>query len=150
MKAGDRLRACDPCIIENDGKPDLTVGCIYTVRGVDNEDKTFFIIDDDEEEHWFDIEGMSTFFEFVVDKSAADEAKELVEKYKPYVYPYIGSSYMTGDEYPEQILKYAKQCAIIAVQEILAVANLMDGGFSFEKEIEYWQQVLNEIPNVEI
>jgi len=35
--------------------------------------------------------------------------------------------------------------ALISVDEIIKLANLMDGGFSFEKEIEFWKQVKQEI-----
>ena len=40
---------------------------------------------------------------------------------------------------------YSQRCASIAVDEILNQLNVMDGGFSFEKEIEFWQQVKQEI-----
>lgn len=56
---------------------------------------------------------------------AQEKAKELVEKYKPYVYPYIGSSFMTGDEFPEQILRYAKQCALISVDGMREIVSTM-------------------------
>jgi hypothetical protein len=70
---------------------------------------------------------------------AKDKAKELVEKFKPYMYPYVGSSYLTGDEFPEQILRYAKQCALIAVDEILQT-NLLD-----HQTHDYWHKVKPEI-----
>jgi len=35
--------------------------------------------------------------------------------------------------------------ALISVDEIIKLANLMDGGFSFEKEIEFWNEVKQEI-----
>jgi len=70
------------------------------------------------------------------------KAEELVNKYKPYVYPYVGSSYMTGDEYPEQISRYAKTCALIAVDEILKVASFYN---DTQAEVTYWQEVKQEI-----
>ena len=70
------------------------------------------------------------------------KAEELVNKYKPYVYPYVGSSYMTGDEYPEQISRYAKACALIAVDEILKVASFYN---DTQAEVTYWQEVKKEI-----
>jgi len=70
------------------------------------------------------------------------KADELVNKYKPYVYPYLGSSYMTGDEYPEQILNYGKICALIAVDEILKVASFYN---DTQAEVTYWQEVKQEI-----
>jgi hypothetical protein len=71
-----------------------------------------------------------------------EKAEELVNKYKPYVYPYVGSSYLTGDEYPEQILSYAKKCASIAVDEILSL-------FVHEcADTIYWTEVKQEIENL--
>ena len=35
--------------------------------------------------------------------------------------------------------------ALITVDECVKLANLMDGGFSFDKEIEYWNEVKQEI-----
>ena len=74
-----------------------------------------------------------------------ERAEELVNKYKPYVYPYVGSSYLTGDEYPEQILSYAKKCALIAVDEILKVASFYNDS---QAEVTYWQEVKQEIENL--
>ena len=72
-----------------------------------------------------------------------ERAEELVNKYKPYVYPYVGSSYLTGDEYPEQILSYAKKCASISVDEILSL-------FVHEcADTRYWTEVKKEIENYE-
>jgi len=39
----------------------------------------------------------------------------------------------------------AKKSALICADECIKLANLMDGGFSFEKEIEFWKQVKVEI-----
>jgi hypothetical protein len=39
----------------------------------------------------------------------------------------------------------AKQSALICADECIKLANLMDGGFSFEKEIEFWEQVKVEL-----
>ncbi len=66
---------------------------------------------------------------------AKDKAKELVDKYRTYIrmadkYGYI----LSEDE-----IYLAKQCALIAVDEIL---NLDD--FSIEGR-EYWQEVKQEI-----
>ena len=74
-----------------------------------------------------------------------EKAEELVDKYKPFVYPYVGSSYLTGDEYPEQILNYAKQCALIAVDEILNLASFYN---DTQGEVTYWTEVKQEIKNI--
>jgi hypothetical protein len=39
----------------------------------------------------------------------------------------------------------AKECALICVDECIKMANIMDGGFSFEKEINFWEQVKSEL-----
>ena len=72
-----------------------------------------------------------------------EKAEELLNKYKPYVYPYVGSSFMTGDEYPEQILSYAKICALIAVDEIL------DLFLEESRHTRYWEDVIKEIKSYE-
>ena len=51
---------------------------------------------------------------------------------------------MDYDELKEERLK-AKKSAIICADECIKLANLMDGGFSFEKEIEFWKQVKVEV-----
>ena len=38
-----------------------------------------------------------------------------------------------------------KDCVDIVCNEVLKLANLMDGGFSFEKEIQYWKEVKREV-----
>jgi hypothetical protein len=79
-----------------------------------------------------------------------EKAEELVDKYKPFVYPYVGSSYLTGDEYPEQILNYAKQCALIAVDEINNDYSYMQNvrnanSNQIHSRRVYWQEVKQEI-----
>lgn len=76
--------------------------------------------------------------------TAQDKAKELVKKYEDYVCGYIGSSMLTNTEYPEQILKHAKECAIIAIEEILKELESIDDGQT-SIPYEYWEQVKNEI-----
>ena len=73
---------------------------------------------------------------------AKDKAIELVEKYKPMVNGYVGSSMLTNTEYPETILRNAKQCALIAVDEIIdyLISNQITGTL-----MTYWQEVKNEI-----
>jgi hypothetical protein len=51
---------------------------------------------------------------------------------------------MDDSELEEERLQ-AKKSAIICADECIKLANLMDGGFSFEKEIEFWKQVKVEV-----
>ncbi len=80
-----------------------------------------------------------------------EKAQELIEKYKDYVHGYVGSSMLTNTEYPDQIERQAKQCAIIAVDEIIEAtkkrqlhwrANTLEFDIVYS---EYWQQVKNEL-----
>lgn len=78
-----------------------------------------------------------------------ERANELVDKYKNYVTGYIGSSMLINHEYPEQILKNAIQCALIAVEEIDgAITKTLDHTIITHnqiKELDYWQEVKNEL-----
>jgi hypothetical protein len=74
-----------------------------------------------------------------------EKAEALVDKYKPFVYPYVGSSYLTGDEYPEQILNYAKLCALITVDEIINTASPVYDSFWPMNTKDYWKEVKEEI-----
>ena len=66
----------------------------------------------------------------------AEKAKELVEKYKPMVNGYVGSSMLTNTEYPETILRNAKKCALIAVDLAIEYNDF---------HIEFLQKVKQEI-----
>ena len=74
-----------------------------------------------------------------------EKATELIEKFKDKVNPYIGSGMLSNTHDDSAILWQSKKCAHIVADEAIKLANLMDGGFSFEKEIEYWNQVTDEI-----
>lgn len=80
-----------------------------------------------------------------------EKAEELVKKYEPYVCGYIGSSMLTNIEYPEQILKQAKQCVLIAVDEILweikfgKKLDWISERKNGQEYIVYWQEVKQEI-----
>ncbi len=52
-------------------------------------------------------------------KHLKQKAIELVLHYYKIVYPYVGSSYMTGHEYPEQKFNQAKIEALYLVNNIL-------------------------------
>ena len=51
---------------------------------------------------------------------------------------------MNDSELKEERLQ-AKKSALICADECIKLANLMDGGFSLEKEIEFWKQVKIEL-----
>jgi hypothetical protein len=72
-----------------------------------------------------------------------EKAKELVNKYSPYVYCYMGSGMLSNSYDDTVIIMNAKQCALIAVYEML---NDCDPSSPFEIErINFWENVKNEI-----
>lgn len=78
--------------------------------------------------------------------NAKEKAKELVEKFKSFVH--CTSSWNEYDDYLE--LENAKQCAKIAVEEIInnSVLNYSGSDFSDNEimsDTEYWNEVLKEI-----
>jgi hypothetical protein len=74
-----------------------------------------------------------------------EKAKELCDKFKPYVYCYGGG--MLSDPYNEAvILKMAKQCALIAVDEYIDYFKTFDG--ENISVIVYWASVKAEIENL--
>lgn len=80
--------------------------------------------------------------------SPKEKAEELVTKYAALTITTLGCGYEKGNPCIITNVMFkesAKQCTSIAVDEILNQLNVMDGGFSFEKEIEFWQRVKREI-----
>lgn len=75
-----------------------------------------------------------------------EKAKELVELYKDYVHGYVGSSMLTNYEYPEQILKQAKKCALICVDQILEACEYNNVEHWNE---DWWNKVKEDIENYE-
>jgi len=77
--------------------------------------------------------------------TAQEKAKELVKKFKNFEYPStIGSEF---NEIHKNPFRVAKQCALIAVDEIMdsyKSTNSHNGSV-----YKYWQQVKEEIKNYE-
>lgn len=63
-----------------------------------------------------------------------EKAKELVDK-----------MYDSHGQYADIGFYEAVLCAHIAVDEMISLANVMDGGFSFKDEIIFLQEVKQEI-----
>ena len=68
---------------------------------------------------------------------AKEKAKELIDKYKPLCGGYWGGKINK---------EFAKQCALIAVDEILNHHSQEQGLYRIDTY--YWQQVKNEINNI--
>ena len=85
-----------------------------------------------------------------------EKAMELVSSFYPFVYPYNGSDMLTNTTSKEPIVMNSKQCALIAVNEIL---NMLENGLydvnirgdEYVGElnmVEYFEQVKEEIVNL--
>lgn len=78
-----------------------------------------------------------------------EKAIELISKFRDKVNPYVGSGMLSNTHDDDAIMYQSKKCAHIVCDEAIKLANLMDGGFSFEKEIEFWEGVKTEINNLD-
>lgn len=59
--------------------------------------------------------------------TAKEKAEELVNKFKPHVYPFLGSSFLTGDDSPEVIMMNAKKCAHFVADQVLLENPTLQG-----------------------
>ena len=77
---------------------------------------------------------------------AKEEAKELVDKFEPYVIRYTQDDVVGYLDQQTPILEYQKQCALIAVDLHLEELSKMKLIFS-DRELHYknWQKVKQEI-----
>lgn len=72
-----------------------------------------------------------------------EKARELVDKFEPYVIRYTQGDVVGYLDQETPILEYQKQCALIAVNEII---NLKLLWFQKDtKELDYWKEVKQEI-----
>lgn len=82
-----------------------------------------------------------------------EKALELIEKMKPYVYCYMGSGMLTNDYDERTAIKCAKECAIIAVDQIVESLKTTTGHCTLklidrqevEGDFKYWNQVKEAI-----
>jgi len=79
--------------------------------------------------------------------TAQEKAKELIERYKPFVCGYVGSSMLTNTEYPDQILSQAKAVAKTVVDEIANLHSLKVGRkiSVSSQDTLFWKNVKQEI-----
>lgn len=72
-----------------------------------------------------------------------EKCDQLIEKFRPYVYCYIGSG-MLSDTYDLEVANsYAKECALISVKETIESFELY--GNDLMGEINYWEEVKGEL-----
>lgn len=83
---------------------------------------------------------------------AKDKALQLIQKSKPYVNGYIGSSFLTGTEYPEAITDNARKVALLIAEE---VKRTIDSDLSLDDSVyeqgasSFWGEVITSIPVVQ-
>jgi len=95
--------------------------------------------------------------------NAKEKAKELIEKFKDKVNPYIGSGMLSNTHDDSAILWQSKKCALIAVDEILNSRpldpNYVDWDdceathqywYEAQKEeaLEFWNDVKSELQSL--
>ena len=80
--------------------------------------------------------------------AAKEKARELVDKFEPYVIRYTQDDVVGYLDQETPILEYQKQCALIAVDEIDDIYQKLtpkDDPYYFLLELEYWQEIKQEI-----
>lgn len=77
------------------------------------------------------------------------EVVELIKKFFPHSYPYIGGDFLAGIESDEAKLLSSKCCAKIAVNEILILAGKMPNNIGLHYK-KYWEESLKMIDEIKI
>lgn len=75
--------------------------------------------------------------------TAKEKAKELIEKYSPMMYCYMGSGMLSNDYDEKVVRENAIQCAKIAVDEIIANTDMYVGNLN--PKWSFWQEVKQEL-----
>ena len=73
---------------------------------------------------------------------AQEKAIELVDKFEPYVIRYTQGDVVGYLDQETPILEYQKQCALIAIDEIIWLLN------NNQIDIDYYQEVKQEINGI--
>jgi len=71
-----------------------------------------------------------------------EKADELFWKYRPII---AGKQFLTGLVLMSEAKELTKQCALIAVDEILNTLYSIPFGNALDNELEYWNEVKQEI-----
>ena len=74
-----------------------------------------------------------------------EKAQELVDRFDEYVHGYVGGSVLSNTQYPDVKLERAKECALIAVDEVIANIEPSVSMDVITARIKYWEEVKNEI-----
>lgn len=88
-------------------------------------------------------------------KTTKEYAQDLINMFKPYVHGYVGSSMLTNYEYPDQIDKQARRCALLSLNNTIDNLKKLnekwhDSEYAvltsfFDYEIDYLEDVKQEI-----
>ena len=86
--------------------------------------------------------------------TSKEKAKELIEKFMPYMYCYMGSGMLSNDYNEKVAIDNAKKCALITVDEIIKVCPYLDSSnrvdlneldAPIEQYVSFWEEVQIEI-----
>lgn len=84
-----------------------------------------------------------------------EKAEVLVNRFNLFVYCFVGSGMLTNDADDSAIRMNAKQCALIAVTQIINEyeSNICNKGYDYDFEMwdmqrDYWKEVQFEISNL--
>ena len=72
-----------------------------------------------------------------------EKAKILVDKFSPFVNPYMGSGMLSNSFDNGAILFQSKRCAIVLVDEVISVIPMYVG--KLNPDWEFWDMVRKEI-----
>lgn len=70
-----------------------------------------------------------------------EKAQELIAKFKPYMYCYMGSGMLTNDYDEGTTIAFAKKCSLIMVDEILERSKVPRKDDYYNIENKFWQDV---------
>lgn len=65
-----------------------------------------------------------------------EKAKELIEKFKDKVNPYVGSGMLSNSHDDDQIIYQSKKCALICVDQIILTHPPLSGAHTYWLEVK--------------
>jgi hypothetical protein len=75
------------------------------------------------------------------------KARELFEKFRPFVYGFVGSSFITGTEYPSEIVRNSIQVALLSIHDTLSAIPMYTGNLNPTWELYNNTKILLESEN---
>lgn len=75
-----------------------------------------------------------------------EKAEELVNKFRPMMYCYVGSEMLTNTFNEQEQIRNAKQCALICVEPMIYfIESHNNEWYGWAEDLEFWQEVQHEI-----